>query len=223
MPIRHIVVTSLGEMLGLVKGAIVELRRAQGAQAGAGVAARRPPALSTVLQRGGAHEPAAGDGGHDDIAFLQYTGGTTGSPGAMLTHRNIIANLQQAHAWIAPYVGEGREIIITALPLYHIFSLTANCLTFLKIGAKNVLIPNPRDIPGFIKELGQHRFTVITGVNTLFNALLNNPEFAKLDFSTLRVSLGGGMAVQQVVAEKWKKVAGCLWSRPTASPRPRRQ
>jgi long-chain acyl-CoA synthetase len=210
VPVRHIVVTSLGEMLGLVKGDDRRLRRAQGAQAGAGVAARRPRALlCTVLQRGGAHELQPATVGHDDIAFLQYTGGTTGvAKGAMLTHRNIIANLQQAHAWIAPYVGEGREIIITALPLYHIFSLTANCLTFLKIGAKNVLIPNPRDIPGFIKELGQHRFTVITGVNTLFNALLNNPEFAKLDFSTLRVSLGGGMAVQQVVAEKWKKVTG---------------
>jgi long-chain acyl-CoA synthetase len=128
--------------------------------------------------------------------------------GAVLTHRNIIANLQQAHAWISPSVTEGREIIITALPLYHIFSLTANCLTFLKIGACNVLIPNPRDIPGFIKELSRYRFTVITGVNTLFNALLNNPEFAKLDFSTLRVTLGGGMAVQQAVAEKWKRITG---------------
>ena len=105
-------------------------------------------------------------------------------------------------------VTEGREIIITALPLYHIFSLTANCLTFIKIGATNVLIPNPRDIPGFIKELAKHRFTVITGVNTLFNALLNNPEFAKLDFSSLRVALGGGMAVQQAVAEKWKQITG---------------
>ncbi|MHB1375750.1 MAG: AMP-binding protein, partial [Thauera sp.] len=147
--------------------------------------------------------------GHDDIAFLQYTGGTTGvAKGAILTHRNIIANLQQAHAWISPHVSDGREIIITALPLYHIFSLTANCLTFLKIGASNVLIPNPRDIPGFVKELGKHKFTVITGVNTLFNALVNNPEFAKLDFSSLRVALGGGMAVQQAVAEKWKRITG---------------
>ena len=207
--VRHIVVTSLGEMLGLVKGTIVDfvVRKVR----------KLVPAwrldghvrFSTALQRGAAHKLQPATVGHDDIAFLQYTGGTTGvAKGAMLTHRNIIANLQQAHAWIAPCVGEGREIIITALPLYHIFSLTANCLTFLKIGAKNVLIPNPRDIPGFIKELGQHRFTAITGVNTLFNALLNNPEFARLDFSTLRVSLGGGMAVQQVVAEKWKKVTG---------------
>jgi long-chain acyl-CoA synthetase len=209
VPIKHIVVTSLGEMLGLVKGAIVDLvvRKVR----------KLVPAwrldghvrFSAALKRGGAHALKPATVGHDDIAFLQYTGGTTGvAKGAILTHRNIIANLQQAHAWIAPYVGEGREVIITALPLYHIFSLTANCLTFLKIGANNVLIPNPRDIPGFVKELGQHRFTVITGVNTLFNALLNNVEFAKLDFSTLRVTLGGGMAVQQAVAEKWKKVTG---------------
>jgi long-chain acyl-CoA synthetase len=209
VPIKHMVVTSLGEMLGLVKGAIVDLvvRKVR----------KLVPAwrldghvrFSAALKRGGAHALKPAAVGHDDIAFLQYTGGTTGvAKGAMLTHRNIIANLQQAHAWIAPYVGEGREVIITALPLYHIFSLTANCLTFLKIGANNVLIPNPRDIPGFVKELGQHRFTVITGVNTLFNALLNNAEFAKLDFSALRVTLGGGMAVQQAVAEKWKKVTG---------------
>src|SRR5690606_4495318 len=143
-----------------------------------------------ALRRGAAHTLQPVDVGHDDIAFLQYTGGTTGvAKGAMLTHRNIIANLQQAHAWIGPYVNEGSETIITALPLYHIFSLTANCLTFLKIGAVNVLIPNPRDIPGFVKELGKHRFTVITGVNTLFNALVNNPDFAKLDFSSLKVTL----------------------------------
>jgi long-chain acyl-CoA synthetase len=128
--------------------------------------------------------------------------------GAILTHRNIIANLQQAHAWIKAHVSEGREVIITALPLYHIFSLTANCLTFFKIGATNVLITNPRDIPGFVKELGRHRFTAITGVNTLFNALLNNPDFAKLDFSALHITLGGGMAVQQAVAEKWRRVTG---------------
>jgi long-chain acyl-CoA synthetase len=209
VPIKHVVVTSLGEMLGLVKGTIVDfvVRKVR----------KLVPAwrldghvrFAAALKRGGAHALKPATVGHDDIAFLQYTGGTTGvAKGAMLTHRNIIANLQQAHAWIAPHVGEGREVIITALPLYHIFSLTANCLTFLKIGANNVLIPNPRDIPGFVKELGQHRFTVITGVNTLFNALLNNADFAKLDFSALRVTLGGGMAVQQAVAEKWKKITG---------------
>jgi len=126
----------------------------------------------------------------------------------MLLHRNIIANLQQAHAWIEPFLHKDQQLIITALPLYHIFSLTANCLTFLKIGATNVLITNPRDIPGFVKELAQYKFTVITGVNTLFNALLNNPDFAKLDFSALRAALGGGMAVQKSVAQKWRQVTG---------------
>ena len=209
VPIKHVVVTSLGEMLGFPKGAIVNfvVRRVR----------KLVPAwrldgylsFADALARGARHTLRPVEVGHDDIAFLQYTGGTTGvAKGAILTHRNIIANLQQAHAWIAPNVTEGAEIIITALPLYHIFSLTANCLTFLKIGASNVLIPNPRDIPGFIKELSKHRFTAITGVNTLFNALVNHPDFARLDFSSLRVALGGGMAVQQAVAEKWKKITG---------------
>jgi long-chain acyl-CoA synthetase len=147
-----------------------------------------------------------------DIAFLQYTGGTTGvSKGAMLLNRNIVANLLQVDAWLDPFLSDydrKHYIIITALPLYHIFSLTVNCLMMLKIGGKNVLIPNPRDIPGFVAELGKHKYTTITGVNTLFNALLNDPGFAKLDFSALRISNGGGMAVQQAVAEKWKKVTG---------------
>ena len=126
----------------------------------------------------------------------------------MLAHRNIVANLQQAHAWLKNVLEEGRETVITALPLYHIFALTANCLTFFKIGATNILITNPRDIPGFVKELGKHRFSAITGVNTLYNALLNNPDFAKLDFSNLRVSLSGGMALHKSVAERWKQVTG---------------
>ncbi len=209
VPIKHVIVTSLGEMLGFPKGAIVNfvVRRVRKLVPAWRLDGHR--SFTAALGRGAAHTLQAVEVGHDDTAFLQYTGGTTGvAKGAVLTHRNIIANLQQAHAWISPNVTEGREIIITALPLYHIFSLTANCLTFLKIGASNVLIPNPRDIAGFIKELSKHRFTVITGVNTLFNALLNHPEFAKLDFSSLRVALGGGMAVQQAVAEKWKKVTG---------------
>lgn len=123
----------------------------------------------------------------------------------MLLHSNIVGNVLQAYAWIKPAIKEGEECIITALPLYHIFALTANCFTFFQIGAKNVLIANPRDIPGFAAELAKHKFSVITGVNTLFNALLNNPEFCNLDFSSLKVTLGGGMAVQKAVAEKWKK------------------
>ncbi|WP_440027908.1 long-chain-fatty-acid--CoA ligase [Chromobacterium amazonense] len=146
---------------------------------------------------------------HDDIAFLQYTGGTTGvAKGAELLHRNIVANMLQASAWVSTLVREGQEVIVTALPLYHIFSLTANLMVFTELGALNVLIPNPRDIPGFIKELRKYPITCITGVNTLFNALLNNPEFAKLDFSTWRLTLGGGMAVQKAVADKWKAVTG---------------
>ncbi len=142
-----------------------------------------------------------------DIAFLQYTGGTTGvAKGAILTHRNIVANMLQARAWIKDLITESQEIIITPLPLYHIFSLTANCFVFSSIGALNVLITNPRDIPGFVKELKKWRFTAFTGVNTLYNGLLNNDEFRKLDFSTLKLALGGGMAVQKVVADRWKQV-----------------
>lgn len=207
--VRHIVVTGLGDMLGFPKSLLVNLVVRHVKKL---VPAWNLPGhvgFRDALARGGAHglEPVAVC--HDDVAYLQYTGGTTGvAKGAMLTHGNIVANLQQAHAWISPYVKEGEEVIITALPLYHIFSLTANCLTFFKIGARNVLITNPKDIPAFIEELGKHPFTVITGVNTLFNALLNNPGFEKIDFSTLKVALGGGMAVQQAVADRWKRVTG---------------
>jgi len=146
----------------------------------------------------------------DDIAFLQYTGGTTGvSKGAMLTHRNLVANMQQSSAWIeASSISPGKEVVINALPLYHIFSLTSNCLVFMKLGGLNYLITNPRDMPGFVKELQNTRFSILNGVNTLFNGLLNTPGFDKLDFSSLKVSLGGGMAVQRAVAERWKKVTG---------------
>jgi len=145
----------------------------------------------------------------EDVAFLQYTGGTTGvAKGAMLTHRNIVANLLQARAWLAQLDGESHETIITALPLYHIFALTANCLTFLYLGGSNILVTDPRDMPGFVKELGRHPFTAITGVNTLFNALLHTEGFADLDFSNVKMTLGGGMAVQKAVADQWKKVTG---------------
>ena len=207
--VRHVLVTGLGDMLGTLKGGLVNfvVRHVKKMVP----AYTLPQALhfSEALGRGrgAAFTPAAV--GHDDIAFLQYTGGTTGvSKGAMLTHRNIIANLQQAHAWLKPALSATSETIITALPLYHIFALTANCLTFLKVGATNVLITNPRDIPAFVRELGKHRFTTITGVNTLFNALLNDPDFAKLDFAPLHITLGGGMAVQKAVAEKWRQVTG---------------
>ncbi len=207
--LKHVIVTSLGDMLGLVKGTVVNLVVRHVKKM---VPAWKLPShvkFKAAMARGKGATLRPVQVGHEDIAYLQYTGGTTGvAKGAMLLHRNIIANLQQAHAWIEPFLHKDQQLIITALPLYHIFSLTANCLTFLKIGATNVLITNPRDIPGFVKELAQYKFTVITGVNTLFNALLNNPDFAKLDFSALRAALGGGMAVQKSVAQKWRQVTG---------------
>jgi len=146
---------------------------------------------------------------HDDIAFLQYTGGTTGvAKGAMLTHRNMVANVLQSAAWIGTNARPGRDTIITALPLYHIFALTANWSVFIKFGARNILIVNPRDFGAFVKELKKYKFSYISGVNTLFNALLHTPGFSEVDFSELRITLGGGMAVQRSVAEHWKKVTG---------------
>ena len=148
--------------------------------------------------------------GHEDIAFLQYTGGTTGlSKGAALTHRNMIANLLQAHVWAGGDLNDGEELVVTALPLYHIFALTANALFSMKIGANSMLITNPRDMPGFVKLLKGRQFSYITGVNTLFNGLIHAPGFDALDFSKLKLSLGGGMAVQRYVADEWKRITGC--------------
>ncbi len=147
----------------------------------------------------------------DDLAFLQFTGGTTGlAKGAMLSHGNLLANVAQAGAFFGPALDEGKEIVITALPLYHIFSLTANCFLFTKIGGLNYLITNPRDMKGFVKELGNINFSVITGVNTLFNGLLNTEGFSDIDFSHLKVTLGGGMAVQESVANEWHETTGCV-------------
>jgi len=147
---------------------------------------------------------------HEDIAFLQYTGGTTGlSKGAALTHRNMIANLLQAHVWAGRDLNDGEELVVTALPLYHIFALTANALFSMKIGANSMLITNPRDMPGFVKLLKGRQFSYITGVNTLFNGLIHTPGFEELDFSKLKLSLGGGMAVQRFVADEWKRITGC--------------
>ena len=207
-PVKHVLVTQLGDMLDFPKRMIVNVVVKHVKKM---VPAWNLPGaveLRDALIEGGRHPLRPVEVGHEDIAFLQYTGGTTGvSKGAMLTHRNIIANLQQAHAWITAGV-QDNEIIVTALPLYHIFALTANCLTFFKIGATNLLITNPRDIPGFIKEIGKYPFTTITGVNTLFNAMINNPDFAKIDLSKLHLTLGGGMAVQRAVAERWKQITG---------------
>ncbi len=150
------------------------------------------------------------DLGPDDLAFLQYTGGTTGvSKGAMLTHGNMVANVLQSKAWIGSVFTDDSEGIITALPLYHIFALTANCLTFMCIGGVNHLITNPRDLPAFVRELSRLRFSALPGVNTLFNGLLNTPGFDAIDFSRLKLSLGGGMSVQRAVAQRWQEVTGC--------------
>jgi len=210
--IRRVIVTSIGELLGF-KGIVVDLvlRRVKKMIPAWSIpeAVRLADALAAG-RTGKLERPALA---HDDIAFLQYTGGTTGvAKGAVLLHRNIVANLLQARAWVRPFLSSEREVIITPLPLYHIFSLTANCLTFMTLGGENILIPNPRDIPGLVKEMGTVKFTGMTGVNTLFNALVNNPEFGKLDFSTMRWTLGGGMAVQEAVAVRWKEVTGCTLS-----------
>ncbi len=205
-PVKHVIVTQLGDMLDFPKRMIVNLVVKHVKKMVPAWNLPNAIELRDALIEGGRFPLQPVEVGHEDLAFLQYTGGTTGvSKGAMLTHRNIIANLQQSHAWIKPSLRD-HEIIITALPLYHIFALTANCLTFFKIGATNVLITNPRDIPGFVKEIGKYPFTTITGVNTLFNAMVNNPEFANIDLSQLRLSLGGGMAVQRAVAERWKQI-----------------
>jgi long-chain acyl-CoA synthetase len=207
--VEKTIVTSIGEMLGL-KGLIVDFVIRHVKKMVPAWDIRGALCMHDVLSAGRKATLQRVPLGHDDIAFLQYTGGTTGvAKGAMLLHRNIVANLLQARAWLKPFLDPNqREIVITPLPLYHIFSLTANCLTFMTVGGEAVLIPNPRDIPGFVAEMAKYKFTAFTGVNTLFNALVNNAEFAKLDFSRLRISLGGGMAVQEAVAEKWLAVTG---------------
>jgi len=206
-PIEHVIMTSLGDRLGLVKGAVVN--------AVVKYVKKMVPAFNLpdavrfnsalTIGQSLTFNPVELCG--DDLAFLQYTGGTTGvSKGAMLTHRNMVANLEQAKAAIKPTLEEGCEIVVTALPLYHIFALTANCLTFFTLGGTNLLITNPRDMPNFVKELGKYKFSVITGVNTLFNGLLHTTGFKELDFSHLKMALGGGMAVQGPVAEHWQQV-----------------
>jgi len=208
--VKHVVVAALGNLLG-AKGVVVNfvVRHVKKMVPSWEIAGA--VRFNAVIGEGKGLELARVAVGHEDVAFLQYTGGTTGvSKGAVLSHRNILANLEQAAAWLKPWMKEDEpQAIITALPLYHIFSLTANCLLMMKAGGCNILITNPRDIPGFVKELRKQRFTMFTGVNTLFNALMNHPDFAKIDFSRLKVALGGGMAVQKAVADRWKKMTGC--------------
>lgn len=207
--LQSVVVTGVGDLLGAVKGGLTNfvLRRVKKA-----VPKWELPGhvrLKQALRLGSRQSYQPVNIQQDDLAFLQYTGGTTGVPkSAMLSHGNMLANLMQAYVWVRAVVRDGKECVITALPLYHIFALTANCMLFIKLGARNVLIPDARDIPALIKTMNKAKMTGFTGVNTLFNALLNHPDFAKVDFSSLRLVLGGGMAVQKAVSERWEKVTG---------------
>ncbi|AJQ99039.1 CoA ligase [Hafnia alvei ATCC 51873] len=207
--VKHVILTRMGDQLSAAKGTLVNfvvkyIKRLVPKY-------NLPDAISfrSALQRGRRLQYIKPDITNNDLAFLQYTGGTTGvAKGAMLTHRNMQANLVQSRAAYGPLLHEGHELVVTALPLYHIFALTVNCLLFIEMGGCNLMITNPRDIPGMVKELSRYPFTALTGVNTLFNALLNNEDFRELDFSTLRLSVGGGMSVQRSVAEKWEKLTG---------------
>jgi len=213
--VRHVVLASMGDLLGFWKGQLVnfavrhlkkmvpEYRLPLGE-------GRSVTRFNMAVAEGTRISLKPAGVGPQDVAFLQYTGGTTGvSKGAMLTHGNIVANLLQTNAWWGPSLREGEELIVTALPLYHIFALTSNCLVFMKFGGLNYLVTNPRDMPGFVKELGKYRFSFMSGVNTLFAGLMNTPGFDKLDFSGLKLTLGGGMAVQRAVAQRWKEITGC--------------
>lgn len=206
--VEHVMVTAIGDFLSFPKNLLVNfvIRNVKKMVPDWNIGIAK--SFKTELFNANPDQFKAEELNHADLAFLQYTGGTTGvSKGAMLSHGNIVANILQAGEWIKNQIdNNASEIIITPLPLYHIFSLTANCFIFSSIGALNVLITNPRDIPGFIKELKNFKFTAFTGVNTLFNALLDNEEFHKIDFSSLKLTLGGGMAVQRAVAERWKEV-----------------
>jgi len=207
--VETVIVTALGDLLGFLKGTVVNFVVRDVKKMVPSWHIDKAKKFRDVLAEGANHEMQTVELGHEDMAFLQYTGGTTGvSKGAVLTHGNIVANVLQGTAWLETLLEEQKEIGITALPLYHIFSLTANCMMFVTIGGLNVLITNPRDLPTFVKTLNSVRFTTITGVNTLFNALLHAGGFDKLDFSGLKLALGGGMAVQRAVAENWKKVTG---------------
>lgn len=207
--VEHVIVTEIGDMLTFPKSWIVNAVIKYVKKMVPNWNIPQAVSFKDAMDQGDPAnvKPVAVD--YEDIAFLQYTGGTTGvSKGAVLTHGNLVANITQASAWFKPITQEGQDIIITPLPLYHIFALTANCLTYTSLGALNVLITNPRDIPNFVKELKKWEFTMITGVNTLFNALLNHVEFKNLNFKALKATLGGGMAVQRPVAEAWQKVTG---------------
>lgn len=205
--LKNIIITHIGDVFPIFKRVVVNTVVKHVKKMVPAFSIPHAHSFNSALQKGAKGTFQTVDLNHQDIALLQYTGGTTGiSKGAILTHGNMVANILQATAWISPLPLSNNDIIVTALPLYHIFSLTANCLTFFKAGAKNLLITNPRDLTRFIKDIKNSRFTMITGVNTLFNALLNHPKFAGVDFSKLKLALSGGMALQKSVALKWSEV-----------------
>ena len=205
--IETVIVTRIGDLLGGFKGSIVNFVVKNIKKMVPPFQLSRSISFKEVLKLGKGKTASKVEVTHNNIAFLQYTGGTTGvSKGAILTHGNICGNLSQIDGWLTGLFRDGEEVVITALPLYHIFALTANCLTFFNYGSRNVLITNPRDMKAFIKDLKKNPFSLITGVNTLFNGLLNQPDFKDVDFSKLKISLGGGMAVQDAVAKKWQEV-----------------
>ena len=210
VPVEFVITTKIGDMLNFPKGLLINFVMKHVKKVIPEWNLPGSVSFTDALKEGKNLKFEKVDLGLDDLAFLQYTGGTTGvAKGAMLTHRNMVANMLQSREWMkAAGIGTDTEIVITALPLYHIFALTANCLVFMAFGGTNILITNPRDMPAFIKELSKVPFTVIPGVNTLFNGMLNTPGFAELDFSTLKGALGGGMAVQRAVANHWKEVTG---------------
>ena len=207
-PVRHVLTTRMGDLLGFPKSALVNwvVKHRRKLVPAWSLPGSLPFTEALAIGRRAAFAPPALTG--DDLAFLQYTGGTTGvSKGAMLTHRNIVANMEQVSAWMDGHLNRAEEVVVQPLPLYHIFALTS-CLVHMKSGCETVLVPNPRDIDGFVKLLASREWTVLTGVNTLFNGLLNHPGFARIDFGPMKLSLGGGMAVQRAVAERWKAVTG---------------
>lgn len=213
-PVKHVVVASMGDLLGGLKGAIVNFVVRNVKKMVPEWELPNCVRFNAVLSEGRKLTLQPATTGPDDVAFLQYTGGTTGvSKGAELLHRNVVANVLQSEAWMQPALNKGAPIdqvvTITALPLYHIFALTVCCLLGMRNGGMSVLIPNPRDIPGFIRELQKYKFHMFPAVNTLYNALINNPEIGKVDFSGLRVANGGGMAVQEAVAKQWLAKTGC--------------